>query len=215
MKTSCLCLLLCAPLIASAAAAETRSDIAATRERPPFFAAETPFQMLGMAATGAAGGMIGALILGGILSSRESKACREQQGEPDGDSWEGCGLSGLGGLIQGTLIGFPIGHALGAGLAGRIQGKHGVVLTMVSAVAGDFALGLLAFQLHDRFDGKWLDNGESDPWLIYGTIIGGMSIPIATQTIYDYRIRFPMRSRIAFGPGGETRMRMELVQIGF
>lgn len=57
---------------------------------------------------------------------------------------------------------------------------------MVSAVAGDFALGLLACHLHERYDGKWLENGDLVPWLIYGTIIGGIAIPIATQSIYDY-----------------------------
>lgn len=227
-----LSLLLCVPLIASAASpvsfpafpppayeegafpAETLSDIAAGRDRPPFFSAETPFQMLGMAASGVGAGMVGALIMGGILSGNEKDACREERREPDGDDF-GCGLAGLDGMIKGFMIGFPLGHAAGAGLAGYVQGKRGVALAMISAVAGDFALGLLAFELHERYDGKWLANGELDPWLIYGTIVGGIAIPIATQTIYDYQVRFPLRPRIAFGPGGNTRMRMEVVQVGF
>ena len=197
------------------AAAPGVAGIPAPREpeRPDFSSVETPLQITAQVTTSVVTSVLGAVVLGSIMSNRASSRCRESI---DPDFSDECGWSALGGLVVGAMIGAPVGHSLGTLAVGSIQGKEGAPFAALAALAGDAAVFFLAVGIHEGFDGKLLPNGELDKFLIPLSIGGMLAIPVITQSLYDYNVRFPLRPRVSFGATPEkTRYAMELVQVGF
>lgn len=200
----------------AAAAVPGLAGLPAPREpesRPDFSSVETPLQITAQVGTSVVTSVLGAVVLGSIMSNRASSRCRESI---DPDFSDECGWSALGGLVAGVMIGAPVGHSLGTLAVGSIQGKAGAPLAALSALAGDAAVFFLAMGIHEGLDGKLMPNGELDKFLIPLSIGGMLAIPVITQSLYDYNVRFPLRPRISFGATPEkTRYAMELVQVGF
>ncbi|MBW8890109.1 MAG: hypothetical protein JF616_20330 [Fibrobacteres bacterium] len=181
--------------------------------RPSFLSLETPWQMTGQAG----GGLGGALVLGwigaGIGSHQAYRSCLENI---DPDFSDECGWSAFGGAAIGFLIGAPIGHSLGALTVGLLENKHGAPVAAVSALVGDAAMVLLATGLHSALDGKILSNGKLDPFLIPITIAGMIAIPVATQSIWDYRVRIALQPAVALGAtAGDNRYFLRFAEVRF
>lgn len=184
-----------------------------TDPRPSFMSLETPLQMAGQVGGGLAGALLLGWIAGGIGSERAHKSCLESI---DPDFSDECGWSALGGAMIGFLIGAPIGHALGTLGAGALEGKHGAPVAALSALAGDAAMFGLALGLHAALDGKLLSNGKLDPILIPVTITGMLAIPVATQSIWDYRVRIALQPGVALGATAEeNRYALRFAEVRF
>jgi hypothetical protein len=201
----------CLLLAVFARAAGADAPLAASK--PPFLSLETPLQMAGQAG----GGLVGALAVGWIGANIGSSHARHRCLERiDPDFSDECGWAGFGGAVIGFLIGVPLGHALGALSVGALQGKHGAPVAAVSALAGDVALFFLARGLHDGLDGKLLSNGSLDPILIPVALAGMVAIPIATQSIWDYRVRIALQPGVAPGSSAAgTRFLLRFAEVGF
>lgn len=181
--------------------------------RPDFLAAETPWQMTAQVGTSVVTALLGGAVLGTIMSNQAVAKCRETI-EPDFS--DECGWSGLGGLIAGLIIGVPVGHSLGTLTVGSIQGKKGAPLAALAALAGDAAVFFLALGIHERFDGKLLPNGQIDKLLIPLSVCSMLAIPVVTQSLYDYHVRFPLQPRVSFGATPDkNRYAVDLLQVSF
>jgi hypothetical protein len=195
----------------SPALAATGPDSGTASRRPVFWQVETPWQMAGQAGAGIglalAGGLVGAKIGGDAAGAR----CRENI---DPDFSDECGWSALGGIVTGFIIGAPLGHALGTGLAGFAQGKRGVPYAMLAAVLGDFLLAYGAVAVHEGLDGRLLSNGELDPLLIGVTVVSMAALPVATQSILDFRMRY-LAPTAGFSPRAGLRLGLVLAEAKF
>jgi len=189
------------------------ADAPRTFPNPPFLSLETPWQMAGQAGSGLLGAFVAGWVGASIEADRADKTCRERIHPDLGDE---CAWAGFGGAWTGFLIGAPIGHALGALSVGALEGKHGAPIAAVSALAGDVALFFLARGLHDGLDGKLLSNGSLDPVLIPVALAGMVAIPIATQSIWDYRVRIALQPGLAPGStAAGTRYLLHFAEVRF
>ena len=175
------------------------------RAESDFLRKETPWQMAGQAAGGLGGAVAGMWIGSTIGASQARSSCRERI---DPDFSDECGWSVLGGFLGGAMIGGPIGHALGAGLAGVAQKKRGVLWTMASAVAGDVVIFSGAVALGSAFD------GNAGPFLVGVTALAMLAVPVATQSILDYRLRYLVPTA-GISPGGGVRAGLVLAEARF
>lgn len=180
--------------------------------RPGFWQAETPLQVSGMFAGEVLVGLGGAIIGANIGASRAKSRCRDNESENDE-----CGWAGLGGALIGMAIALPLGQGLGVSLAGMVQGKKGnALVTIGSAIVGDLALFYLAGIAHNALDGKIVPNGGLDPILIGIAGAGMLMIPVATYTLWDYKVRFPFQPKVSLGPDLQSsRLGLQVVQARF
>jgi hypothetical protein len=205
MKPASLALLLCASVACG--------DPIPEAPRPSFWTLETPLQMAGQAG----GGLLGALVAGsfgaGIGSTQARNDCLE---DIDPDFSDECAWAGFGGAVGGFMIGAPIGHALGALTVGFVQDKHGAPVAAAAAVVGDAVMLLIAVGLHSALDGKLLPNGKLDPILVPMTIAGMVAIPVATQSVWDYRVRIALQPGMALAASAEDmRYLLRLAEVRF
>jgi hypothetical protein len=200
------------PCLALSPALAAPGSESGTSSRPAgFWRNETPWQMLGQAGAGIGMALIGGIVGANIGGKEADARCRERI---DPDFSDECGWSALGGMVTGFAIGAPLGHALGAGLAGFAQGKRGVPYAMLGALVGDVVLASGAFALHDGVDGLWLPNGRLDPFLIGVTLLSMAAVPVATQSIFDYRLRY-LAPTAAFSPRAGLRLGLVLAEAKF